>query len=624
MTLDFPPIYLLPTHIEPNKLPELESKIPTLTHNIDESNIILGKISNKERAKFELRRRDILTEDIKLSSIPPLTPETQKDDPSPPPKRRKLSGSVSSKHTHDYRQITGSEEESLDDSASTFGRTSWEDQGFGKTTDEDDNSIVRVVKFSWFMDCLAQDSILPIDKYLIYEGRRIQKTSKKPPPNSDDILRRARQEGGDDSFLSKGGSSHIYASTSQHFRTSANVKRPELVHESTSEHERRSHMPPIPDYLHTTYSCQRPTPASPPNDSFIDELEKIRTFRTLEGDKVGIRAYSTSIASLSAYPYLISHSAEVARLPGCSDKIAALYQQWKANGYLEEIEEAKKDPKMSALQLFYNIWGVADTTAREFYKKGWRDLDDIVEYGWDNLSRVQQIGIKYYDELQEKLPRREVEEIGQVILNHANKIRKGFEMVIVGGYRRGKRESGDVDVILSHPNAVATLNFVAAIVHSLEKDKYITHTLIMSTKNSDRGQTPVSWKGQDRKAGAGFDTLDKALVVWQDPYWDKTASSKNPNPHRRVDIIISPWKTAGCAVIGWTGGTTFQRDLRRYCKHVKALKFDSSGVRSWMDGSWVDLESDLNGPAPDMLTAEKRVFERLGLEWRPPEERCTR
>lgn len=582
------------------------------------------KISNKERAKFELRRRSILTEDINLSSIPLFIPETQTDNPYPPPKRRKLSSSVSPKTTRDYRQTIGSEGESLDDGASTFSRVSWEDQGSGNTTDEDDNSIVRVVKLSWFMDCLAQDHILPIDKYLIYQGRRLQKISNKPPPNPDDILRRARQEGGDDNSAARGGFSHTYASASQHFRTSAHAKSPELVHESTSEHERRSHMPPIPDYLHTTYSCQRPTPASPPNDSFIDELEKIRTLRTLEGDKIGIRAYSTSIASLSAYPYLISHPAEVARLPGCGNKIATLYQQWKANGYLEEVEEAKKDPKMSALKLFYNIWGVADTTAREFYKKGWRDLDDIVEYGWDSLSRVQQIGIKYYDELQEKLPRREVEEIGQVILNHANKIRKGFEMVIVGGYRRGKRESGDVDVILSHPDAVATFNFVAAIVNSLEKEKHITHTLIMSTKNSERGQTPVSWKGQDRPAGAGFDTLDKALVVWQDPYWDKTASSKNPNPHRRVDIIVSPWKTAGCAVIGWTGGTTFQRDLRRYCKHVKTLKFDSSGVRSRTDGSWVDLESDSNGPAPDMLTAEKRVFERLGLEWRPPEERCTR
>ncbi len=176
-------------------------------------------------------------------------------------------------------------------------------------------------------------------------------------------------------------------------------------------------------------------------------------------------------------------------------------------------------------------------TANDFYNRGWRDLDDIVEFGWDTITRVQQIGIKYYEELQEKILRAEVEDIAGTILEHANKIRKGFQMVIVGGYRRGKASSGDVDVLLSHSDSSATEFFVNEIVTRLEKAKYVTHTLTLSHKNSERGQTPVAWKGENRKAGSGFDTLDKALVVWQDPNWDTAKASKNPNPHRRVDII---------------------------------------------------------------------------------------
>ncbi|KAL7625582.1 hypothetical protein AAE478_004802 [Parahypoxylon ruwenzoriense] len=609
MPLEFPTIYLLPTHIDPDKLPELESKIPTLTYDINEASVVLGKISNRERAKFELKRKKIATEDIHSPPAPLPSPETQTAVPSPPAKRRRLSDPSFPKATRGAQpRIASDEDSSLDEKVVNRD-----------VADKEDMSVIKVVKLAWFTDCLARGTILPLDNYLIYQGRKIHQTPSKPRQNPHDVFERARQEGGSQQ------SNPRYASTSasQHPKTSPHVKRPALEHESTSEHECPANMPPIPDYLHTSYSCQRPTPFNPPNHNFIEELEKVRTLRTLEGDEVGVRAYSTSIASLAAYPYLISRAAEVARLPGCGDKIATLYQQWKANGYLEEVENAKEDPKMSVLQLFYGIWGVAATTAQEFYRKGWRDLDDIVDYGWDNLSRVQQIGVKYYDELQEKIPRREVEEIGGVILSHANKLHKGFQMVIVGGYRRGKTESGDVDVVLSHLDATATHDFVAHIVDSLEKDNFITHTLIMSTKNSERGQTPVAWKGKTRKAGSGFDTLDKALVVWQNPLWDKGTSPKNPNPHRRVDIIISPWKTAGCAVIGWTGGATFERDLRRYCKHDKTLKFDSSGVRSRTDGSWVDIESDADGPAPDMLTAEKRVFERLGLEWRPPEERCT-
>jgi hypothetical protein len=61
---------------------------------------------------------------------------------------------------------------------------------------------------------------------------------------------------------------------------------------------------------------------------------------------------------------------DVARLPGCGAKIAVLYQQWSDNGQLDEVSNAAADPKLAVLQLFYDIWGVGDATAREFYKKG--------------------------------------------------------------------------------------------------------------------------------------------------------------------------------------------------------------------------------------------------------------
>lgn len=281
------------------------------------------------------------------------------------------------------------------------------------------------------------------------------------------------------------------------------------------------------------------------------------------------------------------------------------------------------DARLSVLRLFYEVWGVGETTAQEFYDRGWRDLDDVVEYGWNQLTRVQQIGVKYYDEFRLKIPRAEVKSIADIILEHANKLRNGYEMVIVGGYRRGKSQSGDVDVVISHRDPAATLGFIEKIVAALDHSGHITHVLTISTRNSARGQEPLPWKGE-RQAGSGFDTLDKAMVVWQDPEWDRSTAAKNPNLHRRVDIIVAPWKNVGCAVMGWTSAMTFQRDLRRYCKIEKQLKFDSSGVRSRADGSWVDLESGPDGaPAPDMITAEQRVFERLGLEWRLPEERNT-
>lgn len=296
------------------------------------------------------------------------------------------------------------------------------------------------------------------------------------------------------------------------------------------------------------------------------------------------------------------------------------------------MRASEADPKVGVLRTFYNIWGVGDTNARDFYLKGmfmlhqlwkrkindipgWRDLDDIVEYGWRSLSRVQQIGVKYYEEFKKKIDRTEVARIANVIMDHAHRLDSGYEMVIVGGYRRGREESGDVDIILTHRDESKTLKLVEMLVLSLEKDSYITHTLSLSTRNSERGQVPLPWKGEGSSWGTGFDTLDKAMVVWLDPN-DADAL------HRRVDIIVSPWKTIGCAVLGWSGETTFQRDLRRYCKKEMGLKFDSSGIRNRADGSWVDLERG-NASAGSAEEAERRVFEGLNIPWRPPWERCT-
>ena len=64
---------------------------------------------------------------------------------------------------------------------------------------------------------------------------------------------------------------------------------------------------------------------------------------------------------------------DVARLPGCGAKIAVLYQQWLDTGQLKEVRDASADPKLETLKLFYEIWGVGDTTARAIYKKGSAD-----------------------------------------------------------------------------------------------------------------------------------------------------------------------------------------------------------------------------------------------------------
>ncbi|KAL9015155.1 MAG: hypothetical protein Q9173_000220 [Seirophora scorigena] len=542
---------------------------------------------------------------------------------------------------------------------------------------EESADHVKVVNLKWLEDSIRLGNLQDTGDYLVYEAELLPHDATSVDPESSavtplqakarHVTERSTQV---DDKSSKGSIERAKAETESKLkpyvyfskfakrdRISDATKRdfssrtftsttskalssrpPHLLHQTTSEYEEgvTGSLPPMPDWVlqNQLYSCQRSTPLQSPNENFIDQLKEIRVARLLTNDDIGVRAYSTSIASIAAYPYEIQSMAEIISLPGCDHKIAQLFHEWQnsPDHCIQAVKDIQADPALQILRQMYEIWGVGATTAREFYyDKQWRDLDDIVEFGWNSLSRVQQIGVKYYDEFLLKLPRAEVEAVAEIVRRHARKVvDERIECIIVGGYRRGKSESGDVDLILSHPEQSATAGLVDKVVRSLEKEGWITHTLTLNLTNTKRGQETLPYV--NLKKGAGFDTLDKALVVWQDQSFSGKGSTdehgkpiKNPNPHRRVDIIISPWRTVGCAVAGWTSGTTFQRDLRRYAKKVKGWKFDSSGVRERGSGRWIDLErwTDPKTRCTDWKEAERRVFEGMDLQYREPRDRCT-
>lgn len=667
-----------------------------LTYDIKEANLVLGNVSRARRARSELQWKGIRVEDMNAdkkrnSSVSSFSSK----DSSPVGKRRKREERPpgNSKKALDVNVEDSSTaletETETDDTASletkpmsqlflsrlftpsTVGSSpspAKEDIPLPSINPQSFLGKIKVAKLEWLNDSLNKGRLMPLEPYTVFEAKLLPpaesvpqiaapiKSVKQVLPSSEttrDSKKNVSAENGERANADLRPKAHSYRQyqhprdTAKHdgrlFATQNSSKkrsstRPShLLHQTTSEHDEATGLglPPMPDWVleHKVYACERATPLNSPNQDFICQLKKIKLARLLTLDEIGVRAYSTSIASLAAYPRAIKSTGEILALPGCEEKMAHLFHEWQSTGKIRAVTDIEADPALIVLREFYEIWGVGAKTAREFYyDRGWRDLDDIIEHGWKSLSRVQQIGLKYYDEFLLNIPRSEVESIAAVISRHAKLVTdESTETIIVGGYRRGKAESGDVDVILSHREEAMTHNLVDRIIKSLEKESWITHTLTLNLTNTNRNQEPLPISAASQ-AGHGFDTLDKALVVWQDPSWPNkeldiaaNPKAKNPNPHRRVDIIISPWRTVGCAVAGWTSGTTFQRDLRRYAKYTKGWKFDSSGVRERGTGRWVDLErwTDPRTRCQTWQEAERRVFEGLGLVYREPWDRCT-
>lgn len=756
-----PPIFVLPTHFKPDELHETEDLIfqcgGTLTYDPTEARVFIGRVAQKKRAAFELRARKVWTEEASLpDSGRSYRNDADEDTRADGPARKKLKRGEAEHDlrasTRQARKRSGSVSAASDVSTkSAPTRFLWPDL----------SDHVMILKLAWLEECLTQEHLLAFEPYIVYTAKIIpnptgEVSPTKPPVSTrstkptTSILERAKAEATtlpDSSASSRFTSRRRFGDPARHSTspTSTKTRVPKLLRTMTSEQNSfaENPLPTLPNWAsgpNASYACCRSTLMKTANEAFISQLTKIKEARMLTLDDIGVRAYSTSIASVAAYPYPITRAEEITRLPGCEAKIAALWREWYESAdddserYIQTVRDLDADVDLQHLRLFWNIWGVGPETARKFYfEHGWRDLDDVVEFGWDILTRVQQIGVKFYDEFLTKIPRPEVEAIRDVILRHARSVlgvspsqfgtTADVECVVVGGYRRGKDFSGDVDVILSHREESKTQDLVIDVVHSLESEGWITHTLSLHTTTSDRGQATLPFRTQGR--GHGFDSLDKALCVWQDPNFETSDSSdkendddddndndneegneddedirrkadpgnegsekqdrstdqpqrqkKNPNIHRRVDIIISSWRTVGCAVLGWSGGTTFQRDIRRFVSKTRGWKFDSSGVRDRSKGLVLDLEGprragpeglkevlspkspkagkaahgkgkgkgkekmdddvkeheggrhgdEMDAPMDDedsWQARERRLMDGLGIGYRPPEERCT-
>ncbi|OJK03507.1 hypothetical protein ASPACDRAFT_1862849 [Aspergillus aculeatus ATCC 16872] len=664
-----PPIYVLQTHLTIESLHDIEEELvrrnARLTYDIDEAALILGKLSQPKRAALELRTLGVWTE------------PAQKSEEPPPAKRRRGNAYASAPGEAEAIDLS-TETEDEEDGMSSHA-TSKHLHVPAKPTP--DTPTLTVVKLDWLHACLRTNTILPTEEYTVYHARRIERPAQPSPSpkkqTQTSILARAKADASMQPLAFQRTRAyqprHHQQQHQHHPRTQppANSHPPKLHRTTTSEAEDLGNLPPPPSWMtapDNTYACLRSTPLHPPNEAFINELLTIRHIRELTLDEIGVRAYSTAIASIAAYPYPLRRPAEVAALPGCDAKIANLFYEFQQlspssnssgeRGRLSATHPLTHDPTLATLHTFYNIWGVGAKTARDFYfQRGWRSLDDIIEYGWDSLTRVQQIGVKFYDEFQEGIPREEVEGIAGVVRRHANSVidsrrqqqqrdhphptapaqhydnkedeDEGVECIITGSHRRGKPFSGDVDLILTHRDEALTKNLIGDVLRSLEGEGWITHTLALHQGHSAREQATIPYRADNVVSRKMFDSLDKGLVVWQLPlgYSYKGKGDANPaeggggRPHRRVDIIISPWRTVGCAVLGWSGDKTFERDLRRFVKKERGWKFDSSGVRERAGGG---LVVDLEGGGETWEERERLVMEGLGIGFRPAGERCTR
>ena len=310
------------------------------------------------------------------------------------------------------------------------------------------------------------------------------------------------------------------------------------------------------------------------NEEFIDLMEKLNTIMSKQGEPFRARAYQKAQETLMAYPDDIYTTSQLKGKPGIGPTIIDKLDEYIKTGTLRVLEKEKTNP----INILSDIYGVGPKKAQELVDANIKTIDELRTRQDELLNDTQKIGLKYYEQILERIPRTEIEQYEKIFTEHFDKVAKNFpdsKFEIVGSYRRGAQTSGDIDIIITGK----TGGIYNAFIDKLLKTKIILEVL-------SRGSS-------------------KTLVIAKLPGLENTA--------RRIDFLYSPPNEFPFAILYFTGSKAFNTVMRQYALD-KGYTFNEHGIYK--------LENKKKGAKIEKgFKTEKDIFDFLGLQFKTPIER---
>jgi DNA polymerase beta len=150
----------------------------------------------------------------------------------------------------------------------------------------------------------------------------------------------------------------------------------------------------------------------------------------------------------------------------------------------------------------------------------------------DRLNHHQLIGLKYFSEFKQRIPREEVAEIESIVKSVLPDIDPKLILTTCGSFRRQKPTCGDIDMLLSHPDYTShhkTPPFVKQLVAKLKSKKLLTDDISLGDHSYH-----------------GVCTVNRPGAI-----------------HRRIDILWIPYDQYYFGLLYFTGSGFFNIQMRR-------------------------------------------------------------
>ncbi|KAI0056821.1 Nucleotidyltransferase [Artomyces pyxidatus] len=322
------------------------------------------------------------------------------------------------------------------------------------------------------------------------------------------------------------------------------------------------------------------------NQDIIDtltELMGLHDAKMGQEDKWRVFSYKKAIQSLRSCSERISSIQQARSLRGVGEKTAMKIMEIVETGKLRRIDY-ERTADIAVVKLFEGIYNVGQRTAYAWYAAGCRTLEDVENgKGGVKLSEAQEIGLRYYKDINTRIPRDEVDEIFPLSIDSKVFIR------CMGSYRRGKATCGDIDILITRPTDDGKTHhgMLPLLMAELHTARILTEDLSVSSSDS-------------------LETVYHGLCM--------------PFDRRSSDILTVPWECRGAALIYYTGDDIFNRSLR-----LKASKMGFSlNQRGLFAGVVRSPEDRTVKLSPGNIIAsetEEDIFRILGVPWQEPHER---
>lgn len=186
----------------------------------------------------------------------------------------------------------------------------------------------------------------------------------------------------------------------------------------------------------------------------IEAFRQLMNFHKALGNIHQFQAYKNLVNKLSQIDKITIN--KVKNIEGVGKGILGKVEEFQSTGKIEVLEEMKKDKKLVAMVELQKVFGIGPKVAQKLIQQDIytvKELEESFKKGKIQLTDNQQIGLKYFKDLNERIPLKDAKRIVKYIDN----IISG-DVLLMGGYRLGKKDGKDIDLVIVDGSQDEVLN----------------------------------------------------------------------------------------------------------------------------------------------------------------------